>query len=304
MKNLRDRLVPSLDSMYARAADINEQQRPHSDNISVSIPIVDERDTSAMKTHPTAADSRPHLPAPAQMRPHQPEPLVHQDNERRASAASTIQQVWRTYAARKHALIQLAAINASFRSLQSTFTFPTSVDFVQSSPEPSSASDAPPAFAYTANNRPIFAFEDSATRLLTRLDAVDSGGDGKVRVARKEIVNSIESALKALENRKLDVWKAYRGNIPDVEVEGMGEHTGATLELEREDAAVGAALSESEDAVLVDVNVDVDDEDWVDAWDGTAEDEKDAQMIETQLNQSAPETGAEPMATELFSGTC
>ena len=232
--------------------------------------------------------------------------LVHQE-ERRAVAASTIQQVWRTYAARKCALAQLAAIDTSFRSLQSTFTFPDPVDFVQSS---STTSSDELALAYTPNNRPIFAFEDSAIRFLTQLDAVDSAGDAEVRAVRKESVNRIESALKALETRKLDACKVQRAhsisNVPASDVEpddktevGAMEESRATSALpdvEFEEVGVEATLSEPNDIVIVDgkiVEAGDGEDTWVDAWDGTTEDERDAEMIETHLVDLAPEAGGE-----------
>lgn len=302
-EEIRPEASTSLGSSQVPPADISEQ-RPHS-GIPVSIPILDldGQGRSATRTPPS--------PSRSPVRPDQAQPpevsLVRQGGKRRAVAASTIQQVWRGYAGRKRALAQLAAIDASFRSLQSAFTFPDSVDFVQSSS--ATTSDKLP-LAYTPNNRPIFAFEDSAIRLLTQLDAVDSAGDAEVRAVRKESVNRIESALKALETRKLDAWKVQRAgthsifNVPasgaepnDKTEAGAMEESLATRGLPdvEPEVAVEATLSEPNDIVIVDGTVvGADEEDtWVDAWDGTMEDERDAEMIERELGDSAPETGAE-----------
>ena len=261
MKKFSQRLVLLLARRKVPPADISEQ-RPHSET-PVSIPILDGQDRSATRTPPSVA----RLPSRTPVHPDQAQPnelsLVHQEDKRRAVAASTIQQVWRTYAARKCALAQLAAIDTSFRSLQSTFTFPDSVDFVQSS---SATTSDELALAYTPNNRPIFAFEDSAIRFLTQLDAVDSAGDAEVRAVRKESVNRIESALKALETRKLDACRVQQaqptsnvpasGAEPDDKTEaGAMEESLATSvlpDVESEEVAVEATLSEPNDIVVVD----------------------------------------------------
>ena len=271
-EDLQGRASDSPGSSPALTADIFESQRPRRE-IRVSIPSSDSQDIRAANGPPSVARSRSHSPVP-QARP----ATLHRDSERHAPAASTIQNAWRAHIARKRALAQIAAIDASFQSLQSTFAFPTSVDFVQSS---AATSLDTPALAYTEKNRPVLAFEDSAMRFLTQLDAVDSAGDVKVRAVRKESVNRIEASLKALENQKADAWQAHQANtslIPSlatsIEASDEGETgkmekplvLGAFPDLEQEEAEIEAKLSELEDAVIVDGH-DIE----ANAWGGTLE---------------------------------
>ncbi|CCO31062.1 hypothetical protein BN14_05096 [Rhizoctonia solani AG-1 IB] len=98
--------------------------------------------------------------------------------------------------ASSHAAIQ--SILASFATLQSEFTFPSQLDFLP---------DSSPTLAYTPNNAPLHGYEHALTGLLTKLDGVESYGDGDVRRARKEAVKAIEKELERLDGMKADRWR-------------------------------------------------------------------------------------------------
>lgn len=225
-------------------------------------------------------------------------------NERRNVAASAIQTSWRAYALRKKAMAQISAIHVAFQELQSSFTFPVPVDFVETS------SPAAPHLAYTTNNRPILSYEHEATKLLTRLDAIDSAGDAQIRAGRKALVNDIEDALKALESMKLDAWNAQQtaaqstsssitsSSIPSVASEvpssSVSDNEPADEEMsqseEEEEAIVLAAVSEPEDMVLVEDEDDEDDEDtWVDASAELLQDAKNAEAVNMQSDELSEE---------------
>ncbi|KZT43201.1 hypothetical protein SISSUDRAFT_1116571 [Sistotremastrum suecicum HHB10207 ss-3] len=123
-----------------------------------------------------------------------PEPSL----EAKEEAAIKIQSFVRTTFARRRALSSLASIRSQFESLCSSFTFPTTLEF-----EPDSVS---PKLTYSSTNAPVHAQEDSLMRLLSKLDAVESAGDKKIRAARKQLANEIEAALSVIDSKKEEMW--------------------------------------------------------------------------------------------------
>ncbi|KAI8996253.1 hypothetical protein BD414DRAFT_477264 [Trametes punicea] len=104
--------------------------------------------------------------------------------------------------ARKLSLAQIKEVEDALRKLETTFKFPEQLDFVNPvASDLNSDSDEPGALAYTANNKPLHAYEHALNGLLTRLDAVESNGDLHVRGRRKEVVKEVERALQAMERR-------------------------------------------------------------------------------------------------------
>lgn len=106
-------------------------------------------------------------------------------------------------------LTMIRAVRNQFSNLQSTFKFPTVLDFDQS------------VLSISPINAPLRTYENTLNGLLEQLDAIDSDGDEEVRNVRREVVREVEKALKDLERRvteeapKLQVRK-------DVEVKGYG----------------------------------------------------------------------------------
>ncbi|KAJ3825264.1 hypothetical protein F5880DRAFT_1554000 [Lentinula raphanica] len=119
------------------------------------------------------------------------------------------------------ALEAVRAIEASLIALQDDFEFPSDVDF---SPAPSRSSspvrddvsfvsetDTPTLrkLAYTARNHPIRSYEQALSRLLARLDEIESHGNAEVRNSRKAVVARVEGALEELEQKVEARWNKW-----------------------------------------------------------------------------------------------
>ena len=105
--------------------------------------------------------------------------------------------------ARKVSLTEIKQIEDSLRSIESTFIFPSQLDFTSRPPSPTSdaASESGSSLAYTTNNQTVHAYEHALNSLLEKLDSIESGGDLEVRGRRKEVVNEVEKALKDVERK-------------------------------------------------------------------------------------------------------
>ena len=139
---------------------------------------------------------------PSESTPHPP----HPDLGVREAAARTIQSFIRAQLRRVSALRAIEDILKRFEDLKSRFTFPVALDF--SDCGSGGGSGAVPKLLYTPRNAPVHAYEEALVGLLVELDAVDSGGDGRVREIRKGVVGNIERELGVVEERKGDVWRA------------------------------------------------------------------------------------------------
>ncbi|KAL1943290.1 hypothetical protein VTO73DRAFT_4365 [Trametes versicolor] len=153
-----------------------------------------------------STSTRPSSSAPApQTTPTAPEPAkpahtegadLHRTHALPPAVAEKLLAFYHARRARKLSLTQIAAVEDALRNLQSTFEFPTQLDFVNPLP-----SEEPGALAYTPNNTPVHSYEHALNGLLTQLDAVESNGDLAVRGRRKEVVREVERALEAVERR-------------------------------------------------------------------------------------------------------
>lgn len=65
-----------------------------------------------------------------------------------------------------------------------------------------------PKLAYTSNNTPIHAYIEELNRLLSALDAIESGGDLAVREKRKQLVHAVEMEAQRLDRWTSAVWEA------------------------------------------------------------------------------------------------
>jgi hypothetical protein len=143
-----------------------------------------------------------------------------------ATAASKIQDAYRAHAARRHALSELSNISNSFSSLQAGFHPPEHLDYIvegatvdvpTTSVPLSTASEGSrndetssrPKLAYTSKNAPLHAYEDALGKLLSKIDAVESGGDADVRAARKALARAVEADAERVEAWRSRVWEAY-----------------------------------------------------------------------------------------------
>lgn len=166
-------------------------------------PIVSS-DTLELGTELVREDAcQPQIPTPLAHQSHAPSPSL----DDLATAATTIQTAWRASHHRRTALARIAALASSFRALPIPSTATLEFD---------SDADAP-RLLFTPANRPLLAYEDACTRLLTTLDGIESAGDVHVRKARKTLVNEVENTLRKLEDDKLRAWKMARDSENEVE---------------------------------------------------------------------------------------
>ncbi|GAA5967738.1 hypothetical protein JCM21900_001768 [Sporobolomyces salmonicolor] len=147
-------------------------------------------------------------PAPARVSaPSSPSPTpLESPSTSSDEAASVLQRHFRRHLARREALSQLSSLATSFESRQSAFSRPPSFTF-QRSPSPSSSRSPTPPLAFGAPNASFLAYEDFLVNLLSKVDAVESGGDRAIKSARKELVRKVEKELARLDAMKDRAWE-------------------------------------------------------------------------------------------------
>ncbi|KAI0632965.1 hypothetical protein C8Q77DRAFT_1120700 [Trametes polyzona] len=164
-------------------------------------------------------------------------PSLDNPTPEQVSAAEKIQDAFRTYSARKHALKAISTLRKRFLTAKSNFTLPTTLDYEIASPnatstpdgrahttvsvDPSAALPSPslsaadehadpfehvPKLAYTPTNAPLHAYEEELNRILSALDAVESRGDAGVRAARRELARMVEREAERVERWRGVVW--------------------------------------------------------------------------------------------------
>ncbi|KAF7310534.1 BAG domain-containing protein [Mycena chlorophos] len=114
---------------------------------------------------------------------------------------------------------EIKVVETTFTSLANEWVFPEQLDFSTSrtsSPAPrgSGASEGDSVMSrltYSAHNQPVRYYHGALSKLLARLDAVDSFGDEEVRHARKEAVGKVEGALDELESVVAARWRKFAG---------------------------------------------------------------------------------------------
>ncbi|KAG8921229.1 hypothetical protein FRC02_000372 [Tulasnella sp. 418] len=96
----------------------------------------------------------------------------------------------------------ISGIQAKFDSLKALYQPPAQLEF--------SSEASGPVLLYNSNNAPFNKYENDLTKLLTKLDEVESHGDAEVREKRKSLVKLIEAELEELDNKKVEEWKKSR----------------------------------------------------------------------------------------------
>ncbi|KAH8813659.1 hypothetical protein DL96DRAFT_1715974 [Flagelloscypha sp. PMI_526] len=178
------------------------------------------------------------------------------------AAAIVIQQAWRRHLAFR----RIHSLESEFETLKSTFTFPSALDFIPPSPlssrqpislptgstwaMPSSSSTA--KLAYTKNNAPLHAHVEALSRLLVKLDEVDSCGLKSIRERRKAVVRSIEDEAESLEARWRGVWAAYQAKSSEQEDDSDDEFFDVVDMVldDNQDASMSEDIARSEGEVL------------------------------------------------------
>lgn len=133
----------------------------------------------------------------------------HHQRRQYERAASIIQRAVRAHLAARPRHAQLDRIADDFASLKASFVSPSASECVDDETVQIIADFARSlvltdngSLAFVPANVPLRAHEEALTRLLTRLDAVDSAGDVRVRNHRRQLVLDIERELERLEALK------------------------------------------------------------------------------------------------------
>ncbi|KAM0787792.1 hypothetical protein ACM66B_003846 [Microbotryomycetes sp. NB124-2] len=210
-----------------------------------------------------AAKTTPDKQAEAQANDTAPASVLEEDASSADSenAATVLQRHYRTHLHRRQALMTLATLSSSLDTQRDAFKLPTELTF-QPSPPPSRAStpagndddDDPapahvtPKLAFSSNNAPFLAYEDFLVGLLSKVDAVSTGGDKSVKKARKELVKRIIDELEVLDAAREQTWakQQSRAESPAATEEAAAE-TVSSSEREEEVAIEQALLSKTSD---------------------------------------------------------
>ncbi|KAK4705244.1 hypothetical protein P7C70_g962, partial [Phenoliferia sp. Uapishka_3] len=106
--------------------------------------------------------------------------------------------------ARQHTLSQLDQLSQNFKSLRSSFVHPPSLIF---HPQSSTTSSTVPTLVFCSENKPFMVFQESLLRLLTSLDAIESGGDDFIKLSRKALVSEVQAEMDSWEEWKDREWE-------------------------------------------------------------------------------------------------
>ncbi|KAJ7071398.1 hypothetical protein C8F01DRAFT_1110386 [Mycena amicta] len=116
---------------------------------------------------------------------------------------------------------EIKAIEDSFTSLSNEWVVPEQLDFLTSrtSSPASRGSGANETdslmsrLTHSAHNQPLRYYHQALSKLLARLDAVESFGDEEVRHARKDVVEKVEGALDEVESVVDARWRKTFGRV-------------------------------------------------------------------------------------------
>ncbi|KAG8997638.1 hypothetical protein FRB93_013998 [Tulasnella sp. JGI-2019a] len=98
------------------------------------------------------------------------------------------------------------AIQTQLDTIRAEFVFPSTIEFNTALTTP----DDTPGLLHNHTNAPVLHYESELIDLLTKLDAIESGGSESVRGARKALVLAVEEALDALGEMKAEAWRKIR----------------------------------------------------------------------------------------------
>ncbi|GAA5869599.1 hypothetical protein JCM8547_005083, partial [Rhodosporidiobolus lusitaniae] len=157
-------------------------------------PATDNEETRSApaQENPAPAPVVEQLSSPAPAPVEQPTPVFASSAPVNFSAledaATVLQRRFRRHAARRAALDSLSSLTADFESHQSSFTTPSSFTFRPSTLLADGSRAPTPSLAFGSPNAAFLSYENYLVQLLSKIDAVQSGGDRVVKGARKELV--------------------------------------------------------------------------------------------------------------------
>ncbi|KPV75542.1 uncharacterized protein RHOBADRAFT_53509 [Rhodotorula graminis WP1] len=175
----------SLVQLFLDLVNSAAQNEPEQQAVAAPALVVADKAASSSSPAPSsAAHAEPSLPDPA---------------------VEALQKRFERDAARQAALDTLNGLSTEFDSRLSSFTSPSALTF-QSPPSPTSTSSTPP-LAFGKPNAGFLGHEDFLVSLLSKVDAVSSGGDKVIKQARKALVKRVEVELAKLDELKEHEWE-------------------------------------------------------------------------------------------------
>lgn len=123
-----------------------------------------------------------------------------------------LRRTYETHGLRRQKLSTLRALEDGLDARRLEFVLPTALVFQSPSASSSLSDDEQehdqiPKLAFDPRNGPFLSFEDFLVGLLSRADAVESLGDERVKLARKELVRRVERELTELDQAKERQWR-------------------------------------------------------------------------------------------------
>jgi hypothetical protein len=161
-------------------------------------------------------------------------------------------------------LNQVHNIEAAFTAVETDFSFPSQLDFLDSHLTPGGSAPSDPAtshLAHTSRNYPMRFYEQALGSLLSQLDSVDSFGNEELRLKRKHVVDRVEKALEELESEVEGRWrtkvaketKSFRVTVTDAPSAAAEVPAGSAKQevdqLRASDAVAAEAIPKTEEAV-------------------------------------------------------
>lgn len=229
--------IPCIDNSFQplsrRGRTTSPVQRPetaHSVPVQRTASRSSPQESTPINIHVPTRSPSPSTSIPTKQANASPSPrpkLPQPPSEREVEAAIKIQTTWRDHHARRTALQSIAELGAKFIQLKDTFALPASLDFstgpsvhdhtavptsgidVESVIEESDVGKDVPKLAYTPTNAPLHAYYEELSRILTKLDGVQSGGDHEIRAKRRELARHVEREAERIERLRAPVWRAW-----------------------------------------------------------------------------------------------
>ena len=178
---------------------------------------------SSSQSHPSSRSASPSTQANTMEAESEPMLSSSPTSEHQTDATTKIQSSYRT----RKSLAAISQLESKFEDLKHKFTLPDAVDYISADGEvvtlrvdhaaliqsETRSESAPPAarLAFTPTNVHIRAYDGNLNRILTKLDAVESWGEKKVRDKRRDVVRNVEQEAARIESLWIDVWRRSVG---------------------------------------------------------------------------------------------
>ncbi|KAK0212701.1 hypothetical protein DFS33DRAFT_57355 [Desarmillaria ectypa] len=213
----REQAAPVITSTSKHSIPIwspSPPKEPRPEPVNVSSPADVEEAPSSPR--PSGSQS-PNLPCPTPLQ-RQPSPSLKEQSSGESSSESNEAKLV------QKSLDTIQTIQKKFEELKTTFTWPSHVDFELNGEVVSVSTGGsserrftPPKLAYTNRNTPLHAYNESLSRLLVQLDAVESWGEQEVRERRKHVVSMVETEAARVERGWNTMWEGKSVNAEEEE---------------------------------------------------------------------------------------